>query len=95
MFATLILVLPSKFEGGAAHLSHGDLSAVYDCSARSLFETTALAWYNSNLNAGTAGVAATTYTCYAGNVNSLPPISQWMNYNAVRCLLWKLRQYEH
>lgn len=45
MFATLIIVLPSEFTGGAAHLSHGDLSVVYDTSARSLFETTALAWY--------------------------------------------------
>lgn len=45
MFATIIIVLPSKFTGGAAHLSHGALSSVYDCSATSHFQTTAMAWY--------------------------------------------------
>ncbi|KAF8323959.1 hypothetical protein DL93DRAFT_2070113 [Clavulina sp. PMI_390] len=43
---------------------------------------TALAWYNSDLNAGTSGVDPTAYTCFAGNVNSLPPISQWMSFTA-------------
>ena len=45
MFATIVIVLPSKFTGGAAHLSHGDLSAVYDCSAQSQLDTTVFAWY--------------------------------------------------
>lgn len=45
MFATIVIVLPSHFTGGAAHLSFGDLSKVYDCSATSQLETTVLAWY--------------------------------------------------
>lgn len=45
MFATIIVVLPSHFTGGAAHLSHGDLSTVYDCSPKSQLETTVLSWY--------------------------------------------------
>lgn len=45
MFATIVVVLPSPFSGGALHLSHGSLSTVYDCSSKSLLETTVLAWY--------------------------------------------------
>lgn len=45
MFATIVVVLPSYFTGGAAHLSFGDLSAVYDCSPKSQLETSVLAWY--------------------------------------------------
>ncbi|KAI0800544.1 hypothetical protein C8Q74DRAFT_1237198 [Fomes fomentarius] len=45
MFATIVVVLPSKFNGGAVHVSHGDSKEVYDCSANSLTDTTMLAWY--------------------------------------------------
>ncbi|KZT67691.1 hypothetical protein DAEQUDRAFT_672681 [Daedalea quercina L-15889] len=45
MFATIVVVLPSKYTGGAAHLSHGSLSAVYDTASLSEIQTTALAWY--------------------------------------------------
>ncbi|TCD68473.1 hypothetical protein EIP91_010648 [Steccherinum ochraceum] len=45
MFATIIVVLPSQFTGGAAHLSHDGVSTVYDCSSTSLLQTTAMAWY--------------------------------------------------
>lgn len=45
MFATVVVVLPSEFTGGAAHLSHGKLSKVYDCSATSQHEISVLAWY--------------------------------------------------
>ncbi|KZT09482.1 uncharacterized protein LAESUDRAFT_756442 [Laetiporus sulphureus 93-53] len=45
MFATIVIVLPSKFSGGAVHVSRGSLSSVYDCSPKSLFETSVLAWY--------------------------------------------------
>lgn len=45
MFATVIIVLPSQFTGGAAHLSHSGLSKVLDCSPSSAYETTVLAWY--------------------------------------------------
>ena len=45
MFATIIIVLPSPFTGGAAHLSHGSLSEVYDCAPSSDMKTTVLSWY--------------------------------------------------
>ncbi|GJE87366.1 hypothetical protein PsYK624_034490 [Phanerochaete sordida] len=45
MFATIIIVLPSLFTGGAAHLTFGDLSTVYDCAPKSLLETSVMAWY--------------------------------------------------
>ena len=45
MFASLIIVLPSKFEGGEVHVSHGDEKGVFDISPSSQFTTSALAWY--------------------------------------------------
>ena len=46
MFASIVVVLPSTFIGGTAHLSHGSLSVVYDCSQdSSLLKTTVLPWY--------------------------------------------------
>ena len=45
MFATIVIVLPSKFKGGAVHISHGDSSEIYDCSSNSSTDTTVLAWY--------------------------------------------------
>ncbi|KAF8211214.1 hypothetical protein K438DRAFT_2039655 [Mycena galopus ATCC 62051] len=45
MFATIVVVLPSSFQGGAAHLSHGDLSTIIDSSANSLSNISVLAWY--------------------------------------------------
>ncbi|KAJ7904418.1 hypothetical protein B0H14DRAFT_2662734 [Mycena olivaceomarginata] len=45
MFATIVVVLPSLFQGGAAHLSHGDLSTTIDSSPQSLTNVSVLAWY--------------------------------------------------
>lgn len=45
MFASLIVVLPSAFTGGAVHLTHGGQELVLDSSAASLTKTTVLAWY--------------------------------------------------
>lgn len=45
MFATIVIVLPSRFTGGAAHLTHSGLSVTYDCSTNSHYETNVLAWY--------------------------------------------------
>jgi len=45
MFASLIIVLPSKFEGGQVHVSHGNVNDVFDISPSSEFTTSALAWY--------------------------------------------------
>jgi hypothetical protein len=45
MFATIVVVLPSQFAGGSAHLSHGSDSVILDCSLDSLYKTSVLAWY--------------------------------------------------
>jgi hypothetical protein len=45
MFASLIIVLPSKFKGGEVHVSHGDEKDVFNISPSSEFTTSALAWY--------------------------------------------------
>lgn len=45
MFATIVIVLPSQFQGGEVHVSHGKKSKVFDPAQGSLFTTTALSWY--------------------------------------------------
>lgn len=45
MFATIVIVLPSQFRGGAAHLSHGSVSNIYNCSKHSDIQTSVMAWY--------------------------------------------------
>ena len=45
MFASLIIVLPSKFEGGEVHVSHANKKDVFDISPSSELTTSALAWY--------------------------------------------------
>ncbi|KAJ8072943.1 hypothetical protein PM082_019806 [Marasmius tenuissimus] len=45
MFATIIVVLPSHFTGGDAHVSHGILKNVFNSSGPSLIKTTILSWY--------------------------------------------------
>ncbi|KAH9849223.1 hypothetical protein C2E23DRAFT_888412 [Lenzites betulinus] len=45
MFATIVVVLPSKFTGGTVHVKHGDLHSEYDSSGGSLTNTSVLAWY--------------------------------------------------
>ena len=45
MFASLIIVLPSKSEGGEVYVSHGNEKDVFNISPSSEFTTSALAWY--------------------------------------------------
>ncbi|KAK1228339.1 hypothetical protein PQX77_008592 [Marasmius sp. AFHP31] len=45
MFASIIVVLPSRFTGGDAHVSHGALKNVFNSSAPSLTKITVLSWY--------------------------------------------------
>ncbi|KAF8607470.1 hypothetical protein BDV93DRAFT_468245 [Ceratobasidium sp. AG-I] len=46
MFATMVVILPSYFEGGAVHLTLNETSKVVDFSgAASPFQTSVLAWY--------------------------------------------------
>jgi len=47
MFASLIIVLPSKFQGGEVHVSHGDDKDTFDISPSSEFSISALAWYTN------------------------------------------------
>ncbi|KAJ2928436.1 hypothetical protein H1R20_g8649, partial [Candolleomyces eurysporus] len=44
-FATVVFILPSAFEGGEVHLSHGGLEGVIDASNDSNLSTSILAWY--------------------------------------------------
>lgn len=45
MFATMVVILPSKFTGGDVHLGHAGSSKVFKCSEDSLFNISALSWY--------------------------------------------------
>ncbi|PPR07885.1 hypothetical protein CVT24_005622 [Panaeolus cyanescens] len=45
MFATVMIILPSTFEGGQVHISHPDSTAVLDISNESTSNTSVLAWY--------------------------------------------------
>ncbi|RXW12377.1 hypothetical protein EST38_g13476 [Candolleomyces aberdarensis] len=45
MFATVVFVLPSLFEGGEVHVSHAGQNAIIDASKHSQFNTSILAWY--------------------------------------------------
>ncbi|KAG8919081.1 hypothetical protein FRC00_011770, partial [Tulasnella sp. 408] len=45
MFATLIILLPSQYTGGAAHLSHSGRSVVIDSARTSGVLTSVMAWY--------------------------------------------------
>lgn len=50
MFATIIVVLPSKFTGGTLHLSHGTGSTVVDLGNVSATTTSVAAWYTDVLH---------------------------------------------
>jgi hypothetical protein len=45
MFATIIVILPSPFEGGNIHLSHAGKTKVIDTSSESTFSTHVAGWY--------------------------------------------------
>jgi len=45
MFATMIIVLPSQYEGGAVQLSHAGDTRTFDFSSTSMTHTSVLAWY--------------------------------------------------
>ncbi|KAI0828858.1 hypothetical protein BC628DRAFT_1417257 [Trametes gibbosa] len=45
MFASIVIVLQSRFIGGVVHVKHGDLHLTYDPSSGSLTNTSVLAWY--------------------------------------------------
>jgi hypothetical protein len=45
MFATMIILLPSKYTGGEVHLRRGSESEIIDFSSSSLTDSAVLAWY--------------------------------------------------
>jgi hypothetical protein len=45
MFATIVIVLPSRFTGGSLHLSHGGRTKLVDLASTSSMTTSELAWY--------------------------------------------------
>jgi hypothetical protein len=45
MFATIVVILPSRYTGGQVHVSHSDQQKVFDFSSQSLTATSILAWY--------------------------------------------------
>ncbi|KAJ3484093.1 hypothetical protein NLI96_g5882 [Meripilus lineatus] len=45
MFATVVVVLPSRYTGGTVCVSHNGVDITYDCSQTSLNTTTVMAWY--------------------------------------------------
>lgn len=45
MFATIVVILPSRFSGGELHLSHGGLSSVIDHSDEKSIGTSVASWY--------------------------------------------------
>ncbi|KAF4607220.1 hypothetical protein EYR38_001280 [Pleurotus pulmonarius] len=45
MFATVIIILPSRYTGGQVHVSHGNKAQVFDYASSSLLSTAVLAWY--------------------------------------------------
>lgn len=47
MFGTMIVILPSEFEGGAVHLGHLNQRKVFNVGGlKSASETSILAWYS-------------------------------------------------
>ncbi|TCD68476.1 hypothetical protein EIP91_010651 [Steccherinum ochraceum] len=79
MFATIVVVLPSQFTGGTAHLSHSGLSATYDCSATSLYHTAVMSWYTDvthEIKPITSGYRlALTYNLYHTTTSLRPSLS--------------------
>jgi hypothetical protein len=45
MFATLVIVLPSKHEGGEVRVTHSGNTKVFETSKFSEFDSSYLAWY--------------------------------------------------
>ncbi|PIL31358.1 hypothetical protein GSI_06057 [Ganoderma sinense ZZ0214-1] len=87
MFATIVVVLPSKFTGGAVHVSHGGFSETYEHSARSQTETTVLAWYTDVEHAVkpiTSGYRLALSFNVIHTTNSLRPVVSKASDAAVR-----------
>lgn len=78
MFATVVVVLPSSFEGGEVHVSHSGRTNVLDVSDNSAFNTSVLAWYTDvvhEVKPITSGYRlALSYNLIHTSPNTPPPI---------------------
>jgi hypothetical protein len=45
MFATLVIALPSKHEGGEVRVTHGGKTKTFETSKSSEFDSSYLTWY--------------------------------------------------
>ncbi|KAI1793098.1 hypothetical protein LXA43DRAFT_1127543, partial [Ganoderma leucocontextum] len=87
MFATIVVVLPSKFTGGAVNVSHNGLSETYEHSARSQTDTTILAWYTDvehEVNPITSGYRLALSFNVIHTTSSLRPVVSKASDAAVR-----------
>ncbi|KAI9060522.1 hypothetical protein FKP32DRAFT_1595275 [Trametes sanguinea] len=76
MFATMVVILPSRFTGGGVRVKHGELTNTYDSSANSLTNTTVLAWYTDvehEVQAVTSGYRLALSFDLIHTTNSLRP----------------------
>ncbi|KAF7355229.1 Zn(2)-C6 fungal-type domain-containing protein [Mycena sanguinolenta] len=95
MFATIVVVLPSPFQGGAAHLSHGELSTIIDSSSQSLSNVSVLAWYTDvmhEIKPVTSGYRLAISFNLIQTTNSrptLPETSDFLNKLRHVLLSWK------
>lgn len=80
MFATIVIVLPSEFTGGALQLTHAGVTQSVDIAASSGMSTSALAWYTDVFHAVkpvTSGYRlALSYNLIRTSIDSLKPSAQ-------------------
>ncbi|KAH8833950.1 hypothetical protein DL96DRAFT_1491083 [Flagelloscypha sp. PMI_526] len=85
MFASVIIVLPSKFSGGQVHLSHSKHKQVIDVSLGSATQTSISAWYTDvfhEVKPVTSGYRlALSYNLVASKSTILPSLSCEMDPN--------------
>jgi hypothetical protein len=85
MFATMVIILPSKFTGGSLHLSHAGESRVLDTAAHSEFGTHVASWYTDvfhSIKAVESGYrVALSYNLIHTSTPSLKPDLTGMNAN--------------
>ncbi|KAL0565075.1 hypothetical protein V5O48_016954, partial [Marasmius crinis-equi] len=99
MFASIIVVLPSHFTGGDAHVSHGSLKSVFNTSGPSSTKTTVLSWYTDvthEIKPITSGYRlALSYNLFHTTTSLHPSISaQVETVNTLRHILLSWKQQE-
>ncbi|TEB31925.1 hypothetical protein FA13DRAFT_1590240, partial [Coprinellus micaceus] len=101
MFATIVVVLPSAFQGREVHVSHAGTTKILDVSQASGFDTSILAWYTDVMHEVkpiTAGYRLTlSYNLIHTSPNIPPPaLPEQMNMLPLReCLeKWNANGFE-